>query len=290
MNRYIKVEDFEEELNQRNFQKVYEIIILKTYDLISELKNEKKLDVQINLKDTSYDNIFHISRILKENSISFEYLITLLDELCNWDTDPINPSLPDIEITKIEQYIRLYNYSISEYKDYLKLKKELAEKNVEKEKQKKIENLISTFKNMMNYKNKVYQEKWSFFEWIYEIDHHYHFYHELLKDALSLVYQGVIDIDIVLKEGQTYSDVFHEKKEQLATLMKEMLDDIHVTYEQDEFYYLCNLISEHYPYIDQLESTYQYFKKDYKNREKNMKSYQKEQKDFEILNNEFYLS
>lgn len=42
MNQYIKIEDFEQELHQRNFQKVYEIIILKTYDLISELIEEKK--------------------------------------------------------------------------------------------------------------------------------------------------------------------------------------------------------------------------------------------------------
>jgi len=91
--------------------------------------------------------------------------------------------------------------------------------------------------------------------------------------------------------------------------MKEMLDDIHVAYEKDEFYYICNLISEHYPYyeqnlislraslsnpeytmiykIDQLESTYQYFKKDYKNREENMRKYQKEMKDFEMLKNKF---
>ena len=352
MNQYIKIEDFEQELHQRNFQKVYEIIILKTYDLISELIKEKKIDIPINLKDTSCDNIFHISRILTENSISFEYLIALLDELQNWDTDPLDPSLPDIETPKIEQYIRFYNYSINEYQNYLKLKKELQGKDFEQEKQKKIDTLISTFKSMMDYKKKAYSETWNFREWVHEIDCHYHVYHELLKDALSLAYEGVIDvdiinygydtinadeieilkylddlnhilnekddnyenhaydyIDIVLKEGQTYSDILHDKEKQLIAIMKEMLDDIHVAYEKDELYYLCNLISEHYPYyeqnlislraslsnpeytmiykIDQLESTYQYFKKDYKNREENMRKYQKEMKDFEMLKNKF---
>ena len=336
IREYIKLDEWKKELIQQHFDQIYIELLKRTYDFITDLVQEKKIPLKIDRTDFSTDQIYHVKRILEEKTISFESLITLLEAFLNWNVDPLDSF--DTKEERLKRMIRLYNSSIREFESYENSKKELEGKSFEIELEKRTKKLIQTFQEMMNYKTKPYQQDWDFAHWIHEIDLHYHFYHELLKDALSLVYEGGINVEIIdygydtidadeieilqylddlysilngkeenykehandyldvdLKPGQTYSDVFDEKEEQLVQLLKKMLDEIHVPYQREDFPYLSTLVCEHYPYyaqnlmslrgsmanpnntmiamVDRLEMVYQFFLKDYKNREENMKKY-----------------
>ena len=110
--------------------------------------------------------------------------------------------------------------------------------------------------------------------------------------------------DIELEEGQTYEDLYNEKKEKFIELFKEMLDYRNVKHEENSFETLKALIRDNFPYyrdslislsvmmsnptetyislLNSMDSVYNYFAKTYKNHEENMKKYNEEMENDEL--------
>lgn len=230
-----------------------------------------------------------------------------------------------------------------------KAKKEIKQKGFEALKKEKIDKLINIFKEMLEYKNKKYDNNWSFSEWLKAVDFSYYYYDYILQETLykveyrklpSDVYEDepteIDDVDVIialdelyqiltnpekdykkyanyykeieLKEGETYSDLYDKELENFKNLFKEMLDFLNVKYEKDDFFSLSVLICEHYPYytdiiinlrnlinvlnktyisiLYDMQKLYEYFSREYKNHEKNMKEYQE---DMEFIDDEGFI-
>ena len=257
-----------------------------------------------------------------------------------WNIELID-GLGETKEEKIEMYIQGYNLILYELEEYEFIKNEIQKKGYEKLKNQKIKKLISAFKEKLDYKNKSYDDKWSFEEWIEVIDKHYHFYHDTLERTLTQIqsntlcrsiymdyqvyiktddvenlialddlyceldpetgdYKDFADFyeDIELEEGQTYEDLYNEKKEKFIKLFKEMLDYINVKHEENSFETLKALIRDNFPYyrdnlislsvmmsnptetyisiLSSMDRVYNYFAKTYKNHEENLKKYNEE--------------
>lgn len=145
---------------------------------------------------------------------------------------------------------------------------------------------------MLEYKNKKYDNKWNFEQFIDVISQNYNSYSEELnyvKEAMNfkmINYRDeeepicVNEIEIVifiddlyniltyksddyknyanfyrdfeLKEGQTYEDLYELEEEKFVQLFKEMLDFINVKYEEDDFIKLKWKVIENYPHYREI--------------------------------------
>lgn len=233
-----------------------------------------------------------------------------------------------------------------------KAEKEIKQKGFEVLKKEKIDKLVNIFKEMLEYKNKKYDNNWSFSEWLEAVDFSYYYYDYTLKETLYIVeyrklpsdvYEDepteISDADVIialdelyqvltnpeedykkyanyykeleLKDGETYSDLYDKELEKFKNLFKEMLDFLNVKYENDDFFLLSVLICEHYPYytdiiinlrnlinvpnkiyisiLYDMQKIYEFFSKEYKNHEKNMKEYQEEQENLEFIDDEDFI-
>jgi hypothetical protein len=167
---------------------------------------------------------------------------------------------------------------------YKETDRAIEEKGYTTAKEEKMQELIQLFKEMLEYKNIEYDDKWNFKEWIDVIDTNYHYFHDILRDTSNSVTLGdfsnskdkisrreeIIDIiylrnqlsdkengykeyahyydDIKLKEGQTYEDLYKLEKEKYIKLFKEMLDFVNVKYDSDYFDNLSAQVALAYPY------------------------------------------
>ena len=114
--------------------------------------------------------------------------------------------------------------------------------------------------------------------------------------------------DIELKEGQTYEDLYNEKKEKFIELFKEMLDFINIKHKENSFEKLKALIRDNFPYysdnlislsvmesnptetyislLNSMDNIFNYFSKTYKNHEENLKKYNEEMEEIEFIDEE----
>lgn len=107
--------------------------------------------------------------------------------------------------------------------------------------------------------------------------------------------------EYILKDKETYADLYNKQKEKLIELFKEMLDDINYNYDKsnNDFDYLKSIIIEEYPFytdmlihldviiynsnetyislLNSMENIYNSLAKNYKNREKLLEEYKIEQ-------------
>ena len=148
----------------------------------------------------------------------------------------------------------------------------------------KIENLIKLYKEMLDYKNKSYEDNWDLEKFTSKISQYYNFFHNDVYEVLemTIAYSGkyteeeiieTIDSlyyqltdpkhdykhfanyykDFDLKEGQTFHDLIEEEKEKFSELFKEILDFLNVSYDKNEPYWrLKYLVIENYPYYDEM--------------------------------------
>ncbi|MBR3614759.1 MAG: hypothetical protein IKL55_06235 [Clostridia bacterium] len=115
-------------------------------------------------------------------------------------------------------------------------------------------------------------------------------------------YEAYADVykDYELKEGQTYSDLYDEKEEILVKLLREMLEFVGVEVTESDKYLgdLRYKVAKHYPFyegslsllrfsnpnetyiskFDTMDKVYERLSSDYKNYEKNMEEYKKNNK------------
>ena len=325
----LKEEDFKEEMESKDYDSIYKVIVEKSIELVRKIAKVKKIKLpKIDLDDESIFD--EIDEIFKSNSIYFGSIETLMWNFSRWEDDYLNESKEQ----KIKTSIRLYNESLVRLGEYETIKQKINENKYENLKKEKVDKIIALFKEMMQYKNKKYDVNWDFNDWLDVINEKYNYFHSEIVDLYDIYYYGHVDrymdgeevidvdeveeifyydqifyflksdykehaydfIDIELKEGQSYQDVYNEEQEKLAKLFKEMLDYINVRYDSETFEGLRPRVCEEYPWyeerlrflyssmgmswttyielIDDMEKLYSYLEKDYKNIEENKKEYE----------------
>lgn len=341
MESKIKIEEFQEYIDKGKLNIVFDKIADKSIDLIKKIATMKGFSLEEieNIEDRE-TLFYYFEKLFEENSAYFQAIPNLMRNFAIWNIELID-GLGETKEEKIEMYIQGYNLILYELEEYEFIKNEIQKKGYEKLKNQKIKKLISAFKEMLDYKNKSYDDKWSFEEWIEVIDKHYHFYHDTLERTLTQIqsntlcrsiymdyqvyiktddvenlialddlyceldpetgdYKDFADFyeDIELEEGQTYEDLYNEKKEKFIKLFKEMLDYINVKHEENSFETLKALIRDNFPYyrdnlislsvmmsnptetyislLSSMDRVYNYFAKTYKNHEENLKKYNEE--------------
>ena len=341
MESKIKIDEFQEYIDKGKLNIIFNKIADKSIELIKKIATMKgfSLEETENIEDRE-TLFYYFEKLFEENSAYFQAIPNLMRNFAIWNIELID-GLGETKEEKIEMYIQGYNLTIYEIEEYEFIKNEIQKKGYEKLKNQKIKKLISAFKEMLDYKNKSYDDKWSFEEWIEVIDKYYHFYHDTLERTLTQIqsntlcrsiymdyqvyiktddvenlialddlyceldpetgdYKDFADFyeDIELEEGQTYEDLYNEKKEKFIKLFKEMLDYINVKHEENSFETLKALIRDNFPYyrdnlislsvmmsnptetyislLSSMDRVYNYFAKTYKNHEENLKKYNEE--------------
>ncbi len=341
MESKIKIDEFQEYIDKGKLNIIFNKIADKSIELIKKIATMKgfSLEETENIEDRE-TLFYYFEKLFEENSAYFQAIPNLMRNFAIWNIELID-GLGETKEEKIEMYIQGYNLILYELEEYEFIKNEIQKKGYEKLKNQKIKKLISAFKEMLDYKNKSYDDKWSFEEWIEVIDKHYHFYHDTLERTLTQIqsntlcrsiymdyqvyiktddvenlialddlyceldpetgdYKDFADFyeDIELEEGQTYEDLYNEKKEKFIKLFKEMLDYINVKHEENSFETLKALIRDNFPYyrdnlislsvmmsnptetyisiLSSMDRVYNYFAKTYKNHEENLKKYNEE--------------
>lgn len=341
MESKIKIDEFQEYIDKGKLNIIFNKIADKSIELIKKIATMKGFSLEEieNIEDRE-TLFYYFEKLFEENSAYFQAIPNLMRNFSIWNIELID-GLGETKEEKIEMYIQGYNLTIYEIEEYEFIKNEIQKKGYEKLKNQKIKKLISAFKEMLDYKNKSYDDKWSFEEWIEVIDKYYHFYHDTLERTLTQIqsntlcrsiymdyqvyiktddvenlialddlyceldpetgdYKDFADFyeDIELEEGQTYEDLYNEKKEKFIKLFKEMLDYINVKHEENSFETLKALIRDNFPYyrdnlislsvmmsnptetyislLSSMDRVYNYFAKTYKNHEENLKKYNEE--------------
>ena len=341
MESKIKIDEFQEYIDKGKLNIIFNKIADKSIELIKKIATMKgfSLEETENIEDRE-TLFYYFEKLFEENSAYFQAIPNLMRNFAIWNIELID-GLGETKEEKIDMYIQGYNLTIYELEEYESIKNEIQKKGYEKLKNQKIKKLISAFKEMLDYKHKSYDDKWSFEEWIEAIDKYYHFYHDTLERTLTQIqnntlcrsiymdyqvyiktddvenlialddlyceldpetgdYKDFADFyeDIELEEGQTYEDLYNEKKEKFIKLFKEMLDYINVKHEENSFETLKALIRDNFPYyrdnlislsvmmsnptetyislLSSMDRVYNYFAKTYKNHEENLKKYNEE--------------
>ena len=351
MQEKIKIDEFQEYIDKGKLNIVFDKVANKSIELIKKIATMKgfSLEKAKNIEDRE-SLFYYFEKLFEENSAYFQAIPNLMRNFAIWNVELID-GLGETKEEKIEMYIQGYNLIIYELEEYDFVKNEIQKNGYEKLKNQKIKKLISTFKEMLNYKNKSYDDKWSFEEWIKVIDKYYHFYHDTLENTVTQIqnntlcrniymdyqvyiktdevenlialdglyceldpetgnYKDFADFyeDIELKDGQTYEDLYKEKKEKFIELFKEMLDYINVKHEENSFETLKGLIRDNFPYysdnlislsvmesnptetyislLNSMDNIFNYFSKTYKNHEENLKKYNEEMEEIEFIDEE----
>ena len=341
MESKIKIDEFQEYIDKGKLNIIFNKIADKSIELIKKIATMKGFSLEETKNIEDRETLFYyFEKLFEENSAYFQAIPNLMRNFAIWNIELID-GLGETKEEKIEMYIQGYNLILYELEEYEFIKNEIQKKGYEKLKNQKIKKLISAFKEMLDYKNKSYDDKWSFEEWIEVIDKYYHFYHDTLERTLTQIqsntlcrsiymdyqvyiktddvenlialddlyceldpetgdYKDFADFyeDIELEEGQTYEDLYNEKKEKFIKLFKEMLDYINVKHEENSFETLKALIRDNFPYyrdnlislsvmmsnptetyislLSSMDRVYNYFAKTYKNHEENLKKYNEE--------------
>ena len=192
MESKIKIDEFQEYIDKGKLNIIFNKIADKSIELIKKIATMKgfSLEETENIEDRE-TLFYYFEKLFEENSAYFQAIPNLMRNFAIWNIELID-GLGETKEEKIEMYIQGYNLILYELEEYEFIKNEIQKKGYEKLKNQKIKKLISAFKEMLDYKNKSYDDKWSFEEWIEVIDKHYHFYHDTLERTLTQIQSNTL--------------------------------------------------------------------------------------------------
>ena len=190
MNKNIKIEDYQSDIKQGNYEKIMDIIEGRALDLIKEIAAEQNIELSLENNANKEKKYYAIIRCFDGNNSYFESVSALMDMFLDWYSD--NELKLYGEKSMVTICIRLYNRVLSSFEKYQKAKAQICEKGYDVLKQQKIDRLIQLFKEMLTYKKAGYEDDWDFYKWIEVMDCKYHFYHEEFVNILDAIYIGSI--------------------------------------------------------------------------------------------------
>ena len=233
----------------------------------------------------------------------------------------------------VKSWFRNYNNIVDEFNEYLEYKEYVEKNDYQKLIKEYNDKCINLFKEMLDYKKKPYNKDDKFNQLYDKVELYYAYYIHTLYDlrlafvkrarnlmnyelpdkkldntesymiilgnfnTLKETYKenAFIYRDFDLEEGETISDLYMKQIKKFNTLYKEMLDYIHVPYDNDATPHSIEVKTlEYYPYyketieeakksnysfdpdiarLSRMEDVYNRIKSSYKNREEDIKNY-----------------
>lgn len=282
----ISIKDYEKEIQEENYEKIYRDIVDKSMELVKEIGKIKNFEIP--KSDNERDLFFDIECYFKENSGCFTSVVNLMKQLSFWYCEDLY--IAPTEIEKIKFIIPPYNCSVEELEIYQNIKKKIAENDYEKmieERKNKVRNL---YIEMLEYKNKSYDKNWGIAEFTPKLVHYYNFYHSEFKQLESALLNTTVEFDVEeknveldrierimlideiynlllptsdydgykefayeyrdfdLKEGQTYDDLYDIEEKRLIEVFKKMLEFIGINDFEEDFEKLRIMVIEKYPW------------------------------------------
>lgn len=329
----INSEDFDsirDEILEKTMSLIDELFELKGIDVV-DYEDEEKF-IKLHEGYSEEEKFIKIRRLFYYNIYTCGDIYILI----KWLTEEYEEEKSFFDEETVLVWIRNFNEYVDELDEYLSYKKEVDEigyKNIHKEYLDKIENLC---KEMLDYKNKPYDDDARLSDLFKKIELYYAYYSYqiyLLRIALIGLAPGpnieecdkhldnveeymlvksyyeylknnykekaFIYRDFDLKEGETTTDLHMKEMEKFNNLYKEMLDFIHVKYNEDDIpHKIEGLVKEHYPYYKELidsiygnynpnptvalltryEDAYDIISNGYKNYEEDIKKYKESNK------------
>ncbi len=285
--KYIKMKDFQKELDQEAYEDIYQELVQRSIDLAKALMKLKKID----FPKEDEDILYTIEYTFKSEFGQFREMIYLMRNLTLWDC--ANDFFCDTKEQKLEALFRQYNSLIYELKQYQSVQKELKEKDYFTLIEERIEKLRKLFMEMLDYKKKPYPKDADFDSLLPLVARYYNIYSASLYDAQSAISCHLVSFDIEedsvlvndveaimflddlyneltcegddykeyanyyrdfdLKEGETYEDLYQQEEVKFAQLFREMLDFVGAAYDPKEDVNRLRLqVVEHYPYYSNL--------------------------------------
>lgn len=286
----MKIQDFAQDLEKQNYEKVYELIQKECIKMFEKLADLKQIEIEKNENEDIDTYLNRIKFRFENQSARFRDVMTLCSLLQEWYFDHSCDVLKMTHLQRLETIINVYNRLEYELEEYLKVEERVKKEGFENLVEKRKKELITLFKEMLEYKNKKYDITWDFERWLDQIFLYYNYYKDYIcqvSDCLrhssvtydfeaqpvevndtekiiileefyeTLIFEGD-DYkcnahhyrDFDLEEGQTLRDLKKAEEEKIKNLFKEMLDYLNVEYDSDYFGVLKNLVCEHYPYYE----------------------------------------
>lgn len=282
-------------------------------------------------KNASKDEVYKKMENLFENEI---YTCSDIAYLIRWLYFKYN-DLEEEGICEyiVKSWFRNYNNIVDEFNEYLEYKEYVEKNDYQKLIKEYNDKCINLFKEMLDYKKKPYNKDDKFNQLYDKVELYYAYYIHTLYDlrlafvkrarnlmnyelpdkkldntesymiilgnfnTLKETYKenAFIYRDFDLEEGETISDLYMKQIKKFNTLYKEMLDYIHVPYDNDATPHSIEVKTlEYYPYyketieeakksnysfdpdiarLSRMEDVYDRIKSSYKNREEDIKNY-----------------
>lgn len=258
MIQKISIKDYKKEIQEEKYENIYRDLIGKSMELVKEIGKIKKFEFP---EDEEGRTLFcSIQIYFKKNFGEFSNVYYLMKDLSEWNCE--DNYVYDTYEKKINNIIVKYNNLIVELEIYRKIEEEIKEKKFEKVLEEQEEKCRKLFKEMLEYKNKEYNEKWDMIELIEKVIQYYNFYYDELRELKQVMSGNFIEFDIEeelveidnierimlideiyrlivdedykkvaymyrdfeLKDGQTYSDLYDLEYKKLDELYKKMLE------------------------------------------------------------------
>ena len=278
----LKEKDYQEYMNKKDYHSIRDDILKKTLEFVDIIFQEKNInsDDYDYYKDM-YERICHI--FYKEIDLCYD-----LYYLVKWLVIDYEPEKVDKD--DVARWIRIYNETAREYNNYLKVKKEIEDVGASQIFKECKDNITLLCKEMLDYKNKPYDDTWSLEKFLDKIKQYYGYHTNdiyNLRNALAGFTEGAnIDednkilnnperliairsiynyvknsykshaflyLDFDLEENETFSDLHIKMLDEKYDLYKEMLKFINIHYKEDEIpASLEDKVIENYPYYEKL--------------------------------------
>ena len=286
MQKKLTIEQFEKELQQENYEQIYQQIIEQSYLLAKEIATFKNLSLEFSETESLSQNLFNIQYDFKQNFACFGDVPLLMQELQDWDTEGFSPE--ETKVDKIKRLIKIYNRLVEQIPLYQQKMKEVEEKGFLPLKEAYKTRFRTLFHEMLSYKKKPYQEEENFLDLLERIRKSYYHYSPFLDDLRTILFGNYLIYDIEeqpidlsptetiiylediyqifiregedykvyanayrefeLKEGQTYLDLYHEEEKKFVKLFQEMLAYVKKEFHTDDLHQLYHAVLEAYPF------------------------------------------
>lgn len=263
---------------------VHEDILSKVLELVYQIIKEKNIDMdKYSYIDSEYERIYHmfyydvnlcsdIKYLIKELGIEYETSNTSNDDIENW--------------------IFSYNSLVDEFNDYLDVKKEVDKYGYENVYNNLLEDIKNLMKEMLDYKNKSYNDTDKLSRLLKKVEQYYNYYILTIDDLESALVgfangenideqpkrlnniERIIKLradynylkknykenafiyrDYELNEGESFRDLHIKYLDRSYNLYREMLDFLKVEYDNKKPpIFIIDKVKKYYPfYIDYID-------------------------------------
>ena len=263
---------------------VHEDILSKILELVYQIIKEKNINMdKYSYIDSEYERIYHMFYYDVNLCSDIKYLIKELG--IEYDTS--NTSNDDIE-----NWIFSYNSLVDEFNYYLDVKKEVEIYGFENVYDKLLEDLKTLMKEMLDYKNKTYDDNDKLIKLLKKVEQYYNYYILTISDLHSALVgyaegenideqpkrlnniERIIKVranynylkknykenafiyrDYDLEEGESFSNLYIKYLDRSYDLYREMLDFLKVEYDNKKPpIFVIDKVKKYYPfYIDYID-------------------------------------